>query len=84
MVASNIQGIRDAVIDGKTGWLVGEGDVNGFLEKITGMRLERDEIRKVVNSTFDWKRIYNRYHDFFVEIKVLLIYQMGPLFAATR
>jgi glycosyltransferase involved in cell wall biosynthesis len=66
VVASNIQGIRDAVIDGKTGWLVGEGDVNGFLEKITGMRLGRDEIRKVVNSTFDWKKIYNRYHDFFV------------------
>jgi glycosyltransferase involved in cell wall biosynthesis len=69
VVASNIQGIRDAVIDGKTGWLLREGDVNGFLEKITGMRLERDEIRKVVNSTFDWKNIYNRYHDYFVELR---------------
>ena len=64
VVASNIQGLRDAVINGKTGYLVGEGDVDGFLEKIEGMNLGKDQIREIVNSTFDWTKIYNAYRTF--------------------
>ena len=68
VIASNIQGIRDAVIDGKTGWLVEERDVDGFLEKIERVDLEKSQIREIVNSTFDWSKIYERYHDFFVKL----------------
>jgi glycosyltransferase involved in cell wall biosynthesis len=69
VVASNIQGLRDAVIDGKTGYLVEEGNVEGFVSRITDMNLNKDQIRKIVNSTFDWGKIYKRYHDIFVELR---------------
>ena len=64
VVASNIQGLRDAVINGKTGYLVEEGDVDGFAGRITDMNLKKDQIRKIVNSTFDWEKIYNDYRIF--------------------
>jgi phosphatidylinositol alpha-1,6-mannosyltransferase len=69
VVASNIQGLRDAVINGKTGYLVEEGDVDGFVGRITDMNLDKDQIRKIVNSTFDWAKIYKRYHDVFVKLR---------------
>jgi len=47
VVASNIQGLRDAVINGKTGYLVGEGDVEGFVSRITDMSLEKDQINEI-------------------------------------
>ena len=64
VVASNIQGLRDAVMDGKTGYLVAEGDVGGFVSRITDMNLKKDQIRKTVNSTFDWAKIYKDYRIF--------------------
>ncbi len=64
VVASDIQGLQDAVINGKTGYLVGEGDVDGFLEKIEGMNLDKDQIREIINSTFDWAKIYQDYRTF--------------------
>ena len=64
VVASNIQGLRDAVINGKTGYLVGEGDVEGFVSRITDMSLEKDQIREIVNSTFDCAKIYKDYQTF--------------------
>ena len=63
VVASNIQGLRDAVMDGKTGYLVAEGDVEGFLGRITDMNLDKDQIREIVNSTFDWAKISAQYQD---------------------
>ena len=64
VVASGIQGLRDAVIDGKTGYLVEERDVEGFVGRITDMNLTKDRIRKIVNSTFDWAKIYKGYRTF--------------------
>jgi len=64
VIASNIQGLRDAVINGKTGYLVDEGDVAGFVGRITDMKFEEDEIRKIVNSTFDWVKLYKDYRTF--------------------
>ena len=64
VVASNIQGLRDAVIDGKTGYLVEEGDVEGFVGRITDMNLDKDQIRELINSTFDWAKIYKDYRMF--------------------
>lgn len=69
VVASNIQGLRDAVINGKTGYLVEEGDVDGFVGRITDMNLDKAQIREIVNSTFDWAKIYKRYHDVFVKLR---------------
>ncbi len=64
VVATDIQGIRDAVIDKKTGFLIREGDVEGFVEKITGMNLKKDSVRKAVLSKFNWKRISEEYREF--------------------
>jgi len=69
VVTSNIQGLRDAVINGKTGYLVEEEDVDGFVGRITDMNLDKDQIREIVNSTFDWAKIYKRYHDVFVKLR---------------
>ena len=63
VIASNIQGIRDAVLDGKTGVLVEERDAEGYLREIENMRLNRDHIRSIVNSTFDWSHIHRQYRD---------------------
>ena len=71
VVASNIQGLRDAVINEKTGYLVEEGDVDGFVEKIEGMNLEKDQIREIVNSTFDWAKIYKDYRIFLFPLQIL-------------
>ena len=56
VVATNIQGIRDAVIDGKTGYLIQEGNVQGFLERIQDMPLEKGDVRFAVNETFAWPK----------------------------
>lgn len=61
VIASNLQGIKDAVIDRKTGYLVDERDADGFIAKIEEMNLDREEIRAVVNKTFDWAQIYKQY-----------------------
>jgi glycosyltransferase involved in cell wall biosynthesis len=65
VVASNLQGIRDAVIEGQTGYLVDEGDADGFLNRILTMDLKRQDIRNCVNTRFDWAKIYFAYHEAF-------------------
>jgi len=61
VVASNLQGIKDAVTDGKTGYLVEEGDVAGFLSRIRSMSLVRADIRTYVIARFNWENLYNDY-----------------------
>jgi glycosyltransferase involved in cell wall biosynthesis len=61
VVASNIQGISDAVIEGKTGFLVKEKDVGEFIDRITNMKLNREDIRAFVISKFDWREIHRLY-----------------------
>ncbi len=61
VVASDIQGIRDAVIDGVTGYRVRVGDTEGFLKKIRTMDLDRHKVRAAVIQNFDWNKIYRRY-----------------------
>jgi glycosyltransferase involved in cell wall biosynthesis len=64
VVATNIQGIRAAVIDGKTGYLIQEGQVQGFLERIQNMSLEKKDVRFAANETFAWSKIYGEYRTF--------------------
>jgi phosphatidylinositol alpha-1,6-mannosyltransferase len=71
VIASNIQGIRDAVLDGKTGILVEEQNVNDYLAAIKNMHLEREQIRAVVISTFNWSRIYDQYHEILAPSKTV-------------
>ena len=57
VIAADIQGIRDAVIDGVTGYLVGERDVEGFLSRIQGLDLDRCRVRSEVAGRFSWSKI---------------------------
>ncbi|MFC1826187.1 glycosyltransferase family 4 protein, partial [Thermodesulfobacteriota bacterium] len=68
VVASNIQGIQDAVLDGMTGHLVEERDADGFLAKIEKMDLKKESVRSTVISKFDWKLIYRQYRNILVGI----------------
>jgi phosphatidylinositol alpha-1,6-mannosyltransferase len=63
VVASNTQGIRDAVIEGKTGYLVAEGDAAQFRDVICRMNLDRNAIRTHVDRKFNWSKIYSKYQD---------------------
>jgi len=63
VVASNLQGIKDAVTENKTGYLIDEGDIDGFLEKIKSMNLKKEDIRSHVNAKFSWTNIYLNYRN---------------------
>lgn len=51
------------VIEGKTGFLIREGDVKGFLERIQNMALKKGDVRSIVNETFGWSKISAQYQD---------------------
>lgn len=68
VVASELEGIKDAVRDEENGFLVEPYDVNGFVEIITKLTKDekaREEFgqkgRKVVEEQFSWDKIANRY-----------------------
>lgn len=62
VVASNVPGLRDAVVDGKTGFLVKYGDVDAFAERVDQIlsddRLRTDLGREAIAwaRQFDWDR----------------------------
>jgi phosphatidylinositol alpha-1,6-mannosyltransferase len=61
VVAAGIQGIRDAVIEGVTGYLPAEKDADGFLRCIRTLNLDRVLIRRVVRETYGWQKIGQAY-----------------------
>ncbi len=61
VIATDTQGIRDAVLDGKTGLLVPEKDTAGFVNAIKNINLNSAAIQSIVKVTFSWSRIYQRY-----------------------
>jgi phosphatidyl-myo-inositol dimannoside synthase len=61
VVASDLQGIRDAVIQGETGYLVKEGDSEGFRWAIESGDLNREKVRSAVMANFSWDNIFHRY-----------------------
>jgi len=58
-----VQGLKDAVLHGKTGFLVEAGNTEGFLERVRKMDLNRDAVRSLVVETFDWERVFERYEE---------------------
>jgi phosphatidylinositol alpha-1,6-mannosyltransferase len=63
VVASDLQGLRDAVLHGRTGYLVEAGNVAGFVDRITSMSLGKDTVRTTVNTQFNWTTIGKRYYE---------------------
>lgn len=61
VVASELEGIRDAVCQGVTGYLVPERDPAAFAEAILGMNLDRASIRETVCAAFSWRAVAGQY-----------------------
>jgi phosphatidylinositol alpha-1,6-mannosyltransferase len=64
VIASNIEGLRDAIIDGVTGHLVEERNVQQYVDRIRHLQLDRETVRAVVNQKFNWPHIASLYHAF--------------------
>ena len=63
VIASDVQGLKDAVLDGRTGFLVEAGNTEGFVDGILKMDMDRDAVRSLVVETFDWQRVFERYEE---------------------
>jgi glycosyltransferase involved in cell wall biosynthesis len=66
VVASNIEGVKDAVHENVTGFLVPEHDVTGYVDAINKIdNLNPIEIKNYVQSNFSWESIYLKYKAIF-------------------
>ena len=67
-MASNIEGIKDAIIDNKNGFLINPYDVKRYIEVILDL-LKNDtkrinfgkEAMEITNKNYDWKIISENY-----------------------
>jgi phosphatidylinositol alpha-1,6-mannosyltransferase len=72
VIASNIEGIKDAVLDGKTGYLIETLNKDMFLEKILDVKKEleinnnlKNDIKRVTLEHFSWDIISKKYYETF-------------------
>jgi glycosyltransferase involved in cell wall biosynthesis len=68
VVASNLQGLKDAIIDKETGYLVEERNAQEFLDRIRSMDLRKNDIRRCVINHFHWSEIYKQYRIALMEL----------------
>ena len=64
VVASRLEGLQDAVIEGETGAFFDQGnasDAASVIEKILTSPLNHDRIRRVTAEHFDWPQLLSRY-----------------------
>lgn len=62
-IASQVDSLPDAIIEGQTGWLVPEKNASIFIEKIKGPVLDKNIIIKTVREKFDWSVIIQNYYE---------------------
>ena len=65
VIATNIEGIRDVVIDQKTGRLIDEEDAESFLREIMKFNPDRSSIADSLASSFHWEGVVQRYYEEF-------------------
>lgn len=65
VIASDIEGIKDAVIDGKTGWLIPCQNKQEFVQKIKSSSFNSSMVRKHVTDNFSWQRVIKKYNKAF-------------------
>ena len=61
VIASDIEGIRDAVVHGVTGWLVPERDAGAFARHIARKALPPAKVADAVRTRYDWRVIASQY-----------------------
>jgi len=76
VVASSLQGIREAVVDGKNGILLPWDDPQAFVKTILELIADPErrkklgeESRRYVEEHYGWDKIASRYRDVFEEIR---------------
>jgi len=69
VVAGKFSGVIDAVVDGKTGWLLPVDDTEAYVTKITSElrhpTLQRKNVRAATLKEYDWNKTAEQYLDFF-------------------
>jgi phosphatidylinositol alpha-1,6-mannosyltransferase len=75
VIATGIEGIVDAVIDGKNGFCFAEGDDAGMIEAIKGLTADSARLREFgsrakeyVEDAFSSKTVVDKYKDLFDEL----------------
>lgn len=63
VIASDIEGISDAVVHGVTGWLVPERDAGAFARHVATPPLPPAKVVEAVRKRFDWRVIASQYLD---------------------
>ena len=64
-IASDIEGIKDVILDGQTGRLIKEKDAQGYINAIINPGLDPATIKSALALKFDWKNISKRYDEKF-------------------
>jgi len=69
VVASGIEGIKDAVLNGQTGILVPERNVWEYLEGIKkAKKLQRKLIKNIIKNNFSWESVAEKYYRSIIEL----------------
>ena len=61
VVASDLEGLKDAVIDGVSGYLVETENPSAFLKTIMRIDLKPEKVRAAVAEHYGWESIFRRY-----------------------
>jgi len=60
VVANDVDGVNQAVLNGKTGWLVEYNNIKLFLDKIINIGLKREDVRSQA-KIFSWDLVIEKY-----------------------
>jgi len=73
VLASGIEGITSAVVEGKNGWLMQSEDANGWIEAISHYLSEKPLIKckEFATQNYSWDRMVSDYADVFSAIGVV-------------
>ena len=64
VVASNIEGIKDAVVDGKNGYLVESGNAKSFIKELSKngiLKKKSNSFRRFTKGNYSWEKISEKY-----------------------
>lgn len=62
VIANSVDGIGDAVLDGRTGWLVDYNDVGIFKDRIKDPGIPAETVKKE-SEIFGWDKVMERYRE---------------------